>query len=106
MDRTVNGVVYAGHTFAVPGGDVGRSVDEMLDVLERDHPGVRLYFVFGVRAAPGAVGIVMVQLSVRVSLAPVQDAVELARSVACSRFKGMSPGEWGVVDENGVDLTV
>ena len=104
MDRTVNGVVYATHTFAVPGGKSGRSVDEMLEVLERDYPGVSLYFVFGVRAAPGAMGIIMVQLSVRVSLASVEDAVELARSVACSRFKGMQPGEWGVVDENGVDL--
>lgn len=104
MDRTVNGVVYATHTFAVPGGKSGRSVDEMLEVLERNYPGVSLYFVFGVRAAPGAMGIIMVQLSVRVSLASVQDAVVLARGVACSRFKGMRPGEWGVVDENGVDL--
>ena len=38
MDRTVNGVVYATHTFAVPGGKSGRSVDEMLEVLERDYP--------------------------------------------------------------------
>lgn len=106
MSRQVDGVVTASHTFAVWGGSAGMSVDEMLDELSAEHPDVRLYYVWGIRAAAGAVGLVMVQVSVRVSLASVSEAVAFARGVAHSRFPGVELSGWGVVDSGGVDLVL
>ena len=63
MAKTVDGVVYAMHTFVVEGGDTGVTAQEALDRVAVEHPNVHLYEVVTVKANPGDVGIVMVGVS-------------------------------------------
>ena len=104
MAKTVDGVVYAMHTFVVEGGDTGVTAQEALDRVAVEHPNVHLYEVVTVKANPGDVGIVMVGVSARVALLPAEEAVAFARQLAVARFPKTAAGEWAVVDADGVDL--
>lgn len=104
MAKTVDGVVYAMHTFVVEGGALGVTAQEALDRVAVQHPNVHLYEVITVKAGPGDVGIVMVGVSARVALLPVQQAIEFARQLAVARFPNTAAGDWAVVDGDGVDL--
>lgn len=104
MAKTVDGVVYAMHTFVVEGGATGVTAQEALDRVAVQHPNVHLYEVIAVKADPGDVGIVMVGVSARVALLTVQQAIEFARQLAVARFPNTAAGDWAVVDGDGVDL--
>ena len=104
MAKTVDGVVYAMHTFVVEGGTTGVTAQEALDRVAVEHPNVHLYEVVTVKANPGDVGIVMVGVSARVALLPAEEAVAFARQLAVARFPKTAAEEWAVVDADGVDL--
>lgn len=105
MAKTVDGVVYAMHTFVVEGGATGVTAQEALDRVAAQHPNAHLYEVITVKANPGDVGIVMVGVSARVALLPAGQAIAFARQLAVARFPNTAAGEWAVVDAAGVDLT-